>query len=604
MKTIKLLLAALLAGGMSHAARSQVFTSDDITAQLQPGGAHDSTQCMTFGSLSYHVMIENSYLNDTCSLVDPSLGTLMYQVVNTSGQNPWILNVPVFSNVVMDQYLTGNFAQFIWGETKLATPHDTLYHIVNLFQIPVPDPCAYGDLTGRVFIDIDNDCVFNGADLSLSGIPVQVSTTVSNPNTSVMQFAAYTNTGSYNAVIQESWMDSYTVSLPPALAFIFPPTSCNPGSYTYTSLPQTGADFALQCSGNLDVETGIGSSGAVRPNVPFMLHPYVGNTGCDEAFGVLKLVLDPEVTYNASLSSNPAPTVSGDTLSWLYSGLSNLDVNGYWNNFFAGVHLTPTLAVNIGDTLCFKVITGVPAGDVDPSNNVSELCLPVVNSYDPNIKEVLPKGQGPLGYISPQTGRLRYTIHFQNTGNAVAYNINVVDTLSSNLVPSSIKILGASHPMAPQWLSSSVLKFAFNNIMLPDSNANEPGSHGFVTFEVDIAPGIQLGETIENTAHIYFDFNPAIVTNTTLNTIHNVASVTEQNQPEIGIQPNPAASKVRIVAEGFRSVQVIDFSGKTVLESVSLQDGQLDVSALKDGMYIVKVRTEQGTASRKLAIVK
>ena len=49
--------------------------------------------------------------------------------------------------------------------------------------------------------------------------------------------------------------------------------------------------------------------------------------------------------------------------------------------------------------------------------------------------------------------------------------------------------------------------------MLPDSNVNEPASHGFVKFTVSQQPGNPMGTVINNQAAIYFDFNDPIFTN-------------------------------------------------------------------------------------------
>ncbi|MBK9490010.1 MAG: hypothetical protein IPO07_15465 [Haliscomenobacter sp.] len=57
----------------------------------------------------------------------------------------------------------------------------------------------------------------------------------------------------------------------------------------------------------------------------------------------------------------------------------------------------------------------------------------------------------------------------------------------------------------------------FKNINLPDSTNNEPESHGFVSFRIKDRSGLAEKTTIDNTAYIYFDQNPAIVTNTTQN---------------------------------------------------------------------------------------
>lgn len=597
-------MAILMASGLSFESKSQVFTSDDISAEFLISANHDSTICATNGSLMYYVTIQNSFLNDTCKLKDMS-GVMYYEEINTAGQNPWIFTVPVFGNTVPDQYLINGMAVFPYLTTKLTTLHDTLYDINNMFQIPVSDACAYGTIDGRVYVDMNSDCAYNTGDLDLNSVMVQAVSTLSSPAMPQTYTTAPSSMdGTFHGVVQQSWLNDVTVSIPSYLSFIFPSTSCSPGSYTFTSVPQSNIEFSLQCAGSVDVQASVGSNGVVRPNIPFLLHPSVSNTGCDTVSGILKLVLDPEVVYDASQSSNPATSVNGDTLYWNYVNLTNISSGGYWNSFFAGVHLTPTLAVNIGDTLCFKVITEIPLADVDPSNNIAEICLPVVNSYDPNMKEASPKGVGSQGYISQQTDKLTYTIHFQNTGNAVAYNIYVLDTLTPNLDASSVKIIAASHTMTPEWVSPTVLKFNFYGIMLADSTSNEPASHGFVTFEVKLADGLMPGDEIKNTGHIFFDFNPAIVTNTALNTIASPLSVDELMASEISIYPNPSSGAVNILADGIQSVRVIDFSGKAVLDNVQLKGQSLDVSALTNGMYILQVSTAKGMLSKKLLIQK
>jgi len=73
---------------------------------------------------------------------------------------------------------------------------------------------------------------------------------------------------------------------------------------------------------------------------------------------------------------------------------------------------------------------------------------------------------------------LTYKIRFQNTGTDTAFNIVVLDTLSDLLDVSTFVPLVSSHPYALEIVDSNVLKYSFENIMLPDSNINEPGSHG------------------------------------------------------------------------------------------------------------------------------
>jgi hypothetical protein len=334
-----------------------------------------------------------------------------------------------------------------------------------------------------------------------------------------------------------------------------------------------------------------------------MLFPHASNIGCDTASGSLQLVLDSRVTYNPALSSIPPTSINGDTLNWSYGPISNLSNNGFWNSLTAGLHLTPDTTVNIGDTLCFSVNTNVPSADINAANNQYSVCYPVVNSYDPNIKEVMPKGVGTAGVILPSTTELTYTVHFQNTGNAPAINVYIIDTLDFVIIPESIEILGRSHTMTPQWIAPGVLKFNFTNINLADSFSNEPASHGFVTYKVKLMGNISLGTQVRNTAYIYFDFNAPIITNTVLNTLDFFTSTSFQTvNANLSVYPNPAKEELFISISNFKSntnnhLEIFNISGQKVLDQSILQNNtKVDLSGLSKGLYLLKTNVE-GTVS-------
>ena len=318
--------------------------------------------------------------------------------------------------------------------------------------------------------------------------------------------------------------------------------------------------------------------------------------------GLLKLVLDANVVYNSGLSYNPANTVIGDTLIWNYTNLTNISSGGYWNSFLSGIHLTPTAAVNIGDTLCFRVFTAVPPGDLDAANNDYTICLPVVNSYDPNFKEVSPKGVGAAGNIPLSTDELNYTIHFQNTGTATAFFVSVIDSLDSDITFNSLQILGTSHTATPQWLAPGVVKFSFYNIYLPDSGSNEPASHGFIRFKVKLNSSLPLGTEIKNHANIYFDSNPAVVTNTVINTLTNFAGLNEVSKYNgmVTVFPNPATDNATFVIQSDKSVgdysfELTDILGNVIKKIMGINETQFAISrsGLSNGIYFYKVYTKK-----------
>jgi len=115
---------------------------------------------------------------------------------------------------------------------------------------------------------------------------------------------------------------------------------------------------------------------------------------------------------------------------------------------------------------------------------------------------------------------LEYTIRFQNTGNDTAFNVVLRDTLDKKLDWTTFRPVVSSHPYETLLNSKDgAVEFSFRDILLPDSTTNEPLSHGFITYKITPQQGLPEHTFIENTASIYFDFNPPIVTNTTQNVL-------------------------------------------------------------------------------------
>jgi len=138
-------------------------------------------------------------------------------------------------------------------------------------------------------------------------------------------------------------------------------------------------------------------------------------------------------------------------------------------------------------------------------------------SYDPNDKEVRPKGCGPAGLIKGDQ-LLTYVVHFQNLGSGPAFDVVVRDLLDDDLDLSTIEVIGASHNYV-FGLSGRQMVWTFPNIYLPAKTDNEPGSHGFFSYRIKPLPGLAEGTLITNRADVYFDNNPPVLTPVTTNTI-------------------------------------------------------------------------------------
>ena len=231
------------------------------------------------------------------------------------------------------------------------------------------------------------------------------------------------------------------------------------------------------------------------------------NFGTETESGIAWLALDPridQVVYDVT-----ADTVqSSHVVGWFFDGLypfESIDIS-----YTVTAPLIDS-ADQVGEIYTFKSWTD----NQDPRQAFcydTELRC----SYDPNDKAVSPNRPDSLALLDDY---LLYKIRFQNTGNDYARNVSVLDTIDSNLDLSTFKLINTSHPEVLKVIMSedNQVEFNFRNIFLPDSLTDLSGSNGHITYLIKPIEGLDELTPIENTAHIYFDFNPAIVTNTTSN---------------------------------------------------------------------------------------
>ena len=235
----------------------------------------------------------------------------------------------------------------------------------------------------------------------------------------------------------------------------------------------------------------------------------------------------------------------------------------------------------------------------------SSFCQQNRGAFDPNDKTAFPKGYGDDHFLEANTP-IDYLIRFQNTGTDTAFKIVVIDTLSQWLDPNSIELGASSHPYTFEMSGSReedgvVLKFIFENILLPDSNINEAASHGFVKFKIAQMHDNPIGTRIENKAAIYFDFNEPIFTNTAWHIIGEdffpTVTATESKiyaGISLDIAPNPFSDFTMInlngVGEGEFQLRIFDMTGREFLEKTFSQNQfLLQHDRLPDGVLVIGI---------------
>ncbi|MFT6443197.1 MAG: putative repeat protein (TIGR01451 family) [Salibacteraceae bacterium] len=226
-----------------------------------------------------------------------------------------------------------------------------------------------------------------------------------------------------------------------------------------------------------------------------------------------------------------------DSLSYVGADIlpdSVIGQNVYWHldsvNYFSMSNINAQIQMPDFNSFGDQVLSVLNVCEIDSFGNVlsnfyDTLQQTITCAYDPNDKLNNPAGYDDLGYLNMETDKMEYTIRFQNTGNDTAAVVQIVDQLDTNFNWSSLTILASSHTVQTFVDQSGEVSFLFESIMLPDSNVNFLGSQGYVKYSIDLNPNTPSGTSFFNQADIYFDWNPAVLTNTTVNTLYECNSV-------------------------------------------------------------------------------
>ena len=380
------------------------------------------------------------------------------------------------------------------------------------------------------------------------------------------------------------------------------------GTYTLTHANNVNA-FATACGNNPSVSISNGQPNFVQhfgdTNTIFTDYQvWVTNPNCFMIAAPVKMkqiqykLNNPTISSTGTvyavfdsiqhfLSANPVPTaINGNVVSW---NVSNINSNASAIMVYFSLPTTFTAANNVPFTVG---INNLQYSDTNLLNNQINYTFPICNAYDPNDKTVAPKGIGPNGLITLDQSLLTYTVRFQNTGNAPAFNVVVVDTLSDNLDITTLNITEVSHNYQLEVVDNKILKWKFYNIMLPDSSTNFAGSIGYFIYQLRMKNGLQIGDQIKNKAYIYFDYNPAIITNETVNTIYQPSGVNNWNSGETVIYPNPTEDILYIDAEQvFTHYRLMDASLRIVKQAhfTATRQQKVDVQELSAGIYFLQV---------------
>jgi len=492
------------------------------------------------------------------------------------------LTVHSHSGIISHSYLNTGFYNPYMIVTGPDQKADTSF-TQQLYIAPVCD-----QITGKLFIDINNNCIFDGIDQPLSNATVQLY--------NVSLLVGYTTTdinGNYSFNVPNSISYTFTAKVPGNLFHYS--VICPSGDFLTAVPPAANQNFPLTCIPSFDF-TGHVFASNLRPGNTSQVNISVANRYCTTPPGQIELIFDSLLT--------PLPDTSGAGYSVNGSivTLPILSTFQEWN--FSVPVFVSTLATTSNQPCVLLNVTPL-SGDSFPSDNTMNFCFPIRNSFDPNDKYANPPGMGPQGFIRPET-YLHYSIRFQNTGNAEAINVSIRDVLDTDLDVTTFQVLSSSHPVVTKLEPANNVRFNFFNILLPDSNTNEPESHGYVSYRILPQSNITHLDQITNLASIYFDYNSPVITNATFHTIDFFLSIPrEQSKLKMTLFPNPIDGECEIVFDemDFKTIQVYDKLGRIII-SKTFNDSRLklNTSGFDSGVYFIRVFTSKGIGTVKFIV--
>ncbi len=388
--------------------------------------------------------------------------------------------------------LPGNY-ELVVRPSDNSMPAQPEFSSCQFVPFTIPDLGSdCGLVSGRAFMDYNLNCTRQFSEPYVPGGIMEVLPGPYYATTNAQGFYSVSlPTGSYTIEQQSDLLDEHCTGGPI-------PFAINSGQITTVNFADTSAVA-------LDVRVTL-SSGIARPGFQFNYGMNVGNlTPAASGATTVTFEFDPTLTY---LSATPNPSsVSGNTITWNQAQLTAWQQRSYTIRFqvppdvgLLGYELVATANVSTANT----------DGNLD--NNTATNLRTITGAYDPNDKLAYTSSGNTSEWYIGEDEWIDYTIRFQNTGTDTAFNVVITDTLPANLDPGTLVIGAASHSFSWELRDQGTLKFFFANIQLPDSNVNEPRSHGFVSFRIRPHLPLLPEAEITNIANIFFDYNPPVIT--------------------------------------------------------------------------------------------
>lgn len=456
-------------------------------------------------------------------------------------------------------------------------------------------PVPTNVITGNVFEDLNANCVKDANEVGLQGKIIKA--------TPGNYYASTDANGNYTLFVDTA---IYNISHIPSTYYN---NFCPTPSLTYT----TNINSLISNSYNNDFGDTLNAHCAdlwLSVGTPFFrkcfknnLSIYYYNNG-----SVMATNVNVSVKFD-SLIIPLSSSIPWSQVGNVYNFTIDTLLPGQYGNF------TIIDSVSCGSTIglhnaCVIATIQSPITECNINNNVAYDCHYIVGSCDPNAKEIAVSYNGFKKMENGlPTDTLSYMIRFQNTGTFAATSVIIRDTLPSFVDPASVEVGAASHPFSFRIYGQGILEWTFDNIVLPDSSANELASHGFVKFNIKQKANNPTGTIIKNFANIIFDYNNAVLTDTAVfnvpQVITQIAKINENNNDMV-IYPNPNNGIFNVAISlslKNSSLKIFNITGELVFIKNQIDElNTINLENQASGLYFIQISNNNYIITSKISL--
>jgi hypothetical protein len=443
----------------------------------------------------------------------------------------------------------------------------------------------FNSIRGKLFIDANSNLVQD------AGEPSVILNRVTEANTGAFSFSR--QNGSYEITVLDT--GNYSVLPTPVSNFTAVPATQN-AYFPSMNLVDSLNDFAFQpISLFNDLCLTITPLSLIRRNhfVTYMMS--YTNDGT--------VPLTPTITFYPDtapnfISTSPAASYqSPDSIVWNLPIIYPTQTSNVFATFQIPLSLPIGLPIN-----CSARIDPV-AGDVNPACNYAVSLDSIVFAYDPN--QITVDRNVLLTDELDSVPFLEYIVLFQKVGTDTAFNVRIQNEIDPLLDVNTFEWINSSSPANITYNPfTRIMEFRFDNILLPDSNINEAASHGLLQYRIKPYSTLSAGDSIINTASIFFDFNLPVNTNNAITQVIAPEYVFPiSSEQHLSVFPNPTSSvfTVRFSNAAARSVELRNMLGEQVwFERSNSSEVKIDAGGLSQGAYFIIVHDDRSNFTSRL----